>query len=134
MSVTFVESKREAPRRNAGRTAAPSPLADDVRRAIETGKVYETRVSNQDLADGVRKELERAARQVREVIDGIERPATVKVWFEQAGKQVVVAWFANAPKAAAPKQTGTCPRCGREVTVNADGKLRSHKNDGNECE
>lgn len=134
MSVTFVESTLVPPTRGRAQ-AEPSPLLGDVKTAIATGKTYQTRVVGEDAYNAIKRELERAARQVREKIDGIERPASVKVWSAQVGKQTVLAWQAFAPKPARPVEKADCPRCGRNVSLTAEGNLRKHKaSDGTDCE
>lgn len=108
--IKFRASKREFTVRAIGRKAAPSVLLDDIKAGILSGATYETVVPTQEIATALVRELNRAAKQVREVIENVSRPATVRCQVVPEGGQFVVLWQAKAP--AAPP------------THNADGSVR----------
>src|SRR5258708_5931702 len=99
--IKFRASKREFTVKSFGRKAEPSQLLGDIQAGIATGSTYETVVPTQEIATALVKELNRAAKQVREDIDHVSRPATVKCQVTPELGQFVVLWQAKAPAAPA---------------------------------
>lgn len=103
VSAQFKSSKRAFTTAGPGRRAEPSPLAEDIAAAMGDGNTYEAVVASRELAEGIVKELNRAARQVTRNVTGsggVElRTATVKTEIITEGTKFVVLWQAFAPVA-----------------------------------
>ena len=102
VTASFKASKRAftAPT-GPGRPVALSPLLPDVEAAMGNHTVYEAIVSARETAEGIVKELRRAAYQIKRDVTGSggveSRPATVKCEILEEGGKFVVIWEAFAP-------------------------------------
>lgn len=84
-----------------GRPVEKSPLFADVETAMGNGTIYEAVVGSAELAEGIVKELRRAAYQIKRDVTGSggveSRPASVKTEIVEEGGKFIVLWTAYAP-------------------------------------